>query len=205
MKFSNKQLMIIAGIVLVALYVMRNNGYKFQRGGAQQPAPKPAAPMPVGAPLPTQEISGVVQAPEAAAPFTPSAPPHSQVQDIPHNTDVLPPAQPSNNFAPQGNFMPNATPSGVAQFPADMVTPSELLPTDGCFSASNPAVPAHLTDQNFLTSGHHAGINTQGSSLRNANYQLRSDPVIPRVDVGPWQQSTIESDTNRRVFEIGCA
>ena len=58
-------------------------------------------------------------------------------------------------------------------------------------------------NRNLFESGHHAGLNTQSSTLKNANRQLRSDPLIPRRDVGPWSQSTIEADTNRRQFEIG--
>lgn len=148
--------------------------------------------------------SVALDAPSAPAPQVKEA--HSQVQDIPFNTQILEPAMPSNGEpAPQGNFQPSAAGS-LGAFRADMVSPADLLPVDGCFSESNPAVPStHLTDQNFLTSGHHAGINTQGSSLRNPNLQLRSDPLIPRRDVGPWSQSTIEADTNRRQFDIGCA
>ena len=51
--------------------------------------------------------------------------------------------------------------------------------------------------------GHHIGINTVGQSLRNANRQLRSEPPNPQVKVSPWNQTTIEADTNRRPMEIG--
>mgnify|MGYP001438943693 CR=1 FL=1 len=47
------------------------------------------------------------------------------------------------------------------------------------------------------------GINTQGSSLRNANLQLRSEPVIPKVSVGPFLNSTIDPDCSRLELEIG--
>ena len=46
-------------------------------------------------------------------------------------------------------------------------------------------------------------MNTVGQTLRNANYQLRSEPPNPQVKVSPWQQTTIEPDTNRRPMEIG--
>ena len=58
-------------------------------------------------------------------------------------------------------------------------------------------------DQNFINAGYHVGVNTIGSSLRNANLQLRSEPPNPQVAVGPWQQSTISPDLNRRPMEIG--
>ena len=46
------------------------------------------------------------------------------------------------------------------------------------------------------------GIDTVGTSLRNANLQIRSEPANPQVKVSPWQQTTIEPDTNRRPLEI---
>jgi len=41
------------------------------------------------------------------------------------------------------------------------------------------------------------------SSLRNANLQLRSEPANPQQDVGPWNNTTISPDINRRPLEIG--
>jgi len=43
-----------------------------------------------------------------------------------------------------------------------------------------------------LQAGYHIGLDTIGQTLKNANQQLRSDPVIPKTNVGPWNQSTIE-------------
>ena len=82
---------------------------------------------------------------------------------------------------------------------------ADLLPNENGFSSWGDAAPETnaLEGRNFLESGHHFGINTVGQSLRNANVQLRSDPSIPQVDVGPWLQSTIDQDTNKRQFEVG--
>ncbi|MDB4507250.1 hypothetical protein N9064_00010 [bacterium] len=87
----------------------------------------------------------------------------------------------------------------------DDLTSAELLPNENGFSSWGDAAPETnaLEGRNFLESGHHFGINTVGQSLRNANVQLRSDPSIPQVDVGPWLQSTIDQDTNKRQFEVG--
>lgn len=52
--------------------------------------------------------------------------------------------------------------------------------------------PKDLQAQNFLTATQWVGVNTQGSSLKNANYDLRANPLIPKQDVGPWSMSTIE-------------
>jgi hypothetical protein len=55
----------------------------------------------------------------------------------------------------------------------------------------------------LLQAGYHIGLDTIGQSLRNANLQLRSDPIIPKSDVGPWNQSTIEADMGRVPLELG--
>ena len=55
----------------------------------------------------------------------------------------------------------------------------------------------------MLKAGHHIGINTVSSSLRNANLQLRSEPPNPTGAVGPFNQSTIEPDTLRTPMELG--
>ena len=50
-----------------------------------------------------------------------------------------------------------------------------------------------LQSKNFLV-----GVDTQGSSLRNANLQLRADPPNPQKHVSPWLNSTIEPDLTRK-------
>ena len=87
-----------------------------------------------------------------------------------------------------------------------VTAPSELLPKGGSnqFSQLNPMGQGDLSNVNLLKAGHHTGINTVGSSLRNANLQLRSDPPNPQVNVGPWNQTTIEPDTMRVPLELHC-
>jgi hypothetical protein len=129
-----------------------------------------------------------------------------------NNTNVLPYSQPSNNFAPQADLNQQYSNSYQNQqvkldcFPKDQLNAADLLPREDGYNTwqeVNPQVQGHLSDRNFLESGHHFGINTVGQSLKNPNLGLRSDPPIPQVSVGPWLQSTYESDTNRRNFEIG--
>lgn len=131
---------------------------------------------------------------------------NSQLDDVyKNNTNVLPHPQISNNYAPQGNFEPSNS-HNFAQldcFPKDQLVAGDLLPPEGGFAESNPATQGQLMNRNLFESAHHSGLNTQSNTLKNANRQIRSDPLIPRRDVGPWQQSTYEPDTNRRTFEIG--
>jgi hypothetical protein len=86
------------------------------------------------------------------------------------------------------------------------MTPNELLPSqrDNEWSSLHPASD-DLVNVNMLSAGQIIGINTVGSSMRNANLQLRSEYAIPRQHVGPWNESTIEPDTLRRPLEIGSA
>jgi len=75
-----------------------------------------------------------------------------------------------------------------------VIDPKMLLPKDAEAGVNNP---------NLLHAGHHVGINTVGTSLRNANLQLRSEPPNPQMEVGPFNNTTIAPDTMRRPLEIG--
>ena len=84
--------------------------------------------------------------------------------------------------------------------------PSELLPkdTNNEFARLNPRGSDDLSQVNLLSAGYHAGINTVGGSLRNANLQVRSEPPNPTKAVSPWMNTTIEPDLMRVPLEIGC-
>lgn len=84
-----------------------------------------------------------------------------------------------------------------------VMNPKELLPTDSNNEWSNIMPNNDLKNVGMLNAGHHVGINTVGSSLRNANLQVRSEPVIPQTNVGPWHNTTIEADNMRKNLEIG--
>lgn len=92
-------------------------------------------------------------------------------------------------------------------FPTPQLQADDLLPNDDYtnWHKLHPNGEGFLKNKNFLTAGHHIGINTQGQSLRNANYNLRSEPANPQLSTGIWLQSSIGPDTNRRPLEIGCS
>lgn len=113
---------------------------------------------------------------------------------------------------PQGNSMYGTVDGGAAGagtgscFPRDRLSAEELLPKDAAnskWAEMNPSGQGDVRDSNFLSAGYHVGINTTGSSLKNPNYQLRSEPPNPQVAVSPWQQSSITPDLNRRSLEVG--
>ena len=121
---------------------------------------------------------------------------------------AMPPMNKSEGFANMGGYEGPAsfgnaeTPEGC--YPRDQLTPGELLPkdTNSVWSQQNPMGSGSLKGKNFLSAGALVGINTVGQSMRNANYQLRSEPPNPQVAVSVFNQSTIEPDANRRSLEI---
>ena len=84
------------------------------------------------------------------------------------------------------------------------LNPSDLLPNDknSEWANINPA-SNDLKNLNLLNHNQLIGINTVGSSLRNANLQLRSEIPNPQDAVGPWMISTIEPDLRQNTLEIG--
>jgi hypothetical protein len=209
------KLVAIATVALVAYTVLVKDGGLIKNQGTlvtepwedQVQADEPVAPVEAEAPkAPLVEEAPGVQGINAAADKKVV---NNQIDDIhKNNTNVLDHPQISNNFAPQGNFKPSSSAPMFAQldcFPKDQLVASDLLPKEGGFAESNPQGQGQLMNRNLFESGQHAGLNTQSSTLKNANRQLRSDPVIARRDIGPWNQSTYEADTNRRHLEIGSA
>lgn len=83
--------------------------------------------------------------------------------------------------------------------------PAELLPkdTNSQWAQLNPSGKGELANVNLLKAGYHIGIDTIGQTLRNANLQIRSEPPNPQLNVGPWNQSTIEPDFMRVPLELG--
>ena len=104
-----------------------------------------------------------------------------------------------------------AAPAPMASAPAStgyqlqpIANPEDLLPKDqnSQWAALNP-MGNQINTPDVLTAGYHIGLDTIGQTLKNANYQLRSDPIIEKKDIGPWMQSTIEPDYARVPLEVG--
>jgi len=109
---------------------------------------------------------------------------------------------PAAHTAPAAPAAAAAPASGYEMRPVN--SPGDLLPSDANseWAALNPSMNAGATPD-LLQAGYHIGLDTIGQTLKNANLQLRSDPVIPKADVGPWNQSTYEADLGRVPLEIG--
>jgi hypothetical protein len=77
-----------------------------------------------------------------------------------------------------------------------VANPSELLPSDANsqWASLNPVNQSNPQMPDLLQAGYHIGLDTIGQTMKNANLQLRPDPVIEKKDTGPWNQSTIEAN-----------
>ena len=128
--------------------------------------------------------------------------PQQQMQTVDASESIQFVEQPQGLNVQNGGSQMNQLPSEC--YPKDVLSSADLLPRDAnsLWAQVNPSGQGSLADQNFLTSGFHIGINTVGQTLRNANRQLRSEPLNPQVKVSPWMQTTIEPDINRRPLEI---
>lgn len=95
-------------------------------------------------------------------------------------------------------------PSVDAEKGAASASPSDLLPSAANeWDVLNSVGTSTGTNPDLLDAGHHQGIDTVSQSLRNANLQVRSDPAIPVVETGPWNQTTIEVANVQVPFNIG--
>lgn len=101
-------------------------------------------------------------------------------------------------FAPASGSAAPAS-SAAPGMPASlMATSASLLPQPSAAAADFAQfAPKNIGAQNFLTPSQFIGLDTQGSSRRNASLDLRNTPIIPKRDVGPWMSSTIDPDLYR--------
>ena len=102
---------------------------------------------------------------------------------------------------------PEGVPSSTSDYKSvDTAVPKDLLPVDknSEFAKLNPVSSGKQDLPDLLQAGSLIGIDTIGQTLKNANLQLRSDPVIQKKNVGPWNNSTFEPDLARVPLELGC-
>ena len=117
-------------------------------------------------------------------------------------TTQLPPTTPA---PPSNAVLPTPVTSDNSYTVSPTANPVDLLPKDvnNKWTSLNNLNGSNINMPDLLQAGVHIGLDTIGQSLRNANLQERSDPIIPVVDTGPWHKSTIEPDYGRVPLEIG--
>lgn len=140
---------------------------------------------------------------ETYADFTPNASevvePKESKSEIPEKTSVSPYVDGSNlmELGKGTEPMQLGKCGNKGQFISSNLLPKDDPKLDDSFSEFAPS----LEGKNFVDA-YKFVFGSQSQSLRNANYQLRSDPSNPQDTVCPWMQSTIYPE-KRRQLDIG--
>ena len=178
--FKSHHLIALVGILVLTLAIMQYSNRKtiYSDGYTNSGALSPSG---------TQGSAAVASSAGPAVPATERVGQNEKYSDV-----------------PQGSTTNTHGLSPVARANANY-DPSELLPKDvnSQWAQLNPAGSADFKNVNLLKAGHLIGIDTVGSSLRNANLQERSEPPNPTSSVSPWMNTTIEPDLMRLPLEIG--
>jgi hypothetical protein len=109
-----------------------------------------------------------------------------------HNNDKFLPLD-----STKGNYAGYAGAGQTKQTPDDLFKVDKLLPQE-----VNPdwfevmPEPIKVKNRHLVNVTRPVGVNTIGSSLKNASYDIRSSPPCPKFVVSPWMQSSIEPDLN---------
>jgi hypothetical protein len=130
-------------------------------------------------------------------------------QNFDHNNNVIGNSQTGDN----DNFMPfDESSKTVAVFksqgrntcgsnqdcsPDDLFDVDKYLPqevNDDWFEVQPE--PISVKNRHLINITKPIGVNTIGTSKKNASYDLRASPACPKYVVSPWLQSSIEPDTN---------
>jgi len=130
---------------------------------------------------------------------------YSHVSSSSSSNPIMGPTSPHVAAVTNNSSAPSGLNSNGKYALQPVANPGDLLPTDtnsdwGTFNNINQT---NIATPDLLQAGYHIGLDTIGQTLRNANLQLRSDPIIPKKDVGPWSMSTIEPDFGRVPLEVG--
>jgi len=200
---NNTKMLLIIGVG-VLLFLMYNNG---MMSGGEGDAETPVADVNVmdnvnGVDDTSMSPDDIVEMPQTAKDVKDIAPPQTIADKVDgSNNEVLYAEfnkqdmmiKPENTI----NMMKNS----------GKVDPKDLLPSYNNLK-SDLLDDINIGDlhDNYLTAKPETliGVNTVGSSNKNPNYGIRSEPPNPRTNVSPWNVSTITPDLNRKPLEIGC-
>ena len=114
----------------------------------------------------------------------------------------------ASSYSAGGNAQPVESvqgrhPSSAATYTESTLTTGELLPkgqVGASWDAVNPKGMGDIKGQNFLDAGYHANTAIAGVSQtnRNASWDVRSEQPNPQGAVGPFLNTTIESNPFKR-------
>jgi len=126
----------------------------------------------------------------------------------------------ANSYHGDGDFMPNDETNGnyVSYVPnsnretcgsnqncepEDLFDPEKVLPQQ-----INPQwfevmpEPISVKNRHLIPIAKPIGINTIGSSMKNASYDVRASPACPKMPISPFLNSSIEPDVNIKPWEF---
>jgi hypothetical protein len=114
----------------------------------------------------------------------------------------------ASGYSAGGNAQPAESmqgrhPTSAAKYTETTLTSGELLPKGqigASWAAVNPAGMGDIKGQNFLDAGYHTNTASAGVSQtnRNASWDVRSEQPNPQTSVGPFLNTTIESNPFKR-------
>ena len=192
---------IMAFVLLSKYQIISNEGYDAMASimPTVTPSVAPAVVPTYGTNAPVGLMTQTGVMPTSAPPYAPVQP----VQTTSPTTSLVDPVAMDDGVGMKG-YASSYAERPKDCFPKDQLNAEELLPKDpySQWAAVNPDGVGNLSDRNFLSAGYHIGIDTQGSSLRNANYDLRPSPANPMVRISPWNQSTITPESNVKSWDI---
>jgi hypothetical protein len=182
---------VLVLVGLITLYSDRQKAESFD--GPPPPGTLAANPAlggpvtgPMQAPMPMQANGVPLQGPDMAASFNPAP-----------NTMTYPGPMPQQYVDDETSWNVLGTTDNITTMPGTVDFVSSC--------AGNQCMPRdRLTAEDLLPgagANYYIGINTQGSSLRNATLDIRGEMPNPRVEVSPWSQSTIDPSPTARPLQ----
>jgi hypothetical protein len=194
------QLLVIVGVAVLLVFLIKT--YYYDSPSVQQPTQSAEGFYDYDESSPVQNHTQKSNEEEEMEYFEnpttgPSQPSGPQASEPLGMNEVNRAVNESGDVSNLGQYMPQEC------YPKDILSSRDLLPggADSTWAQVVPAGQGALADQNFLTAGHHLGMNTVGNSLRNASWDLRSEIPNPQSQVSPWNQTTIGPDLMRRPLD----
>lgn len=101
----------------------------------------------------------------------------------------------NNTFSYKKQKFMTKTPDDVADlFDVDKMLPQEV--DHDWFDIEPLQSTQTINNDNLINPKIHIGVNTVGSSLKNPSHDIRGDIPNPKITTSPWNNSSIEPDTN---------
>ena len=188
------QLLLIVGVAIILLLLIKT--YYFDRKSGPVSGSEGFYDYDADSPV-AQPVAGEEEEMEEEVQEQFENPPGPAASEAMGMNETNRPLNETGDVSNLGQFLPSEC------YPKDVLSSSDLLPggANSTWAQVVPAGQGALTDQNFLTAGHHLGMNTVGNSLRNASWDLRSEIPNPQAQVSPWNQTTIGPDLMRRPLD----